>query len=190
MHIPAATYRIQFNPAFGFSDAATIISYLADLGISDLYASPVFKAKQGSTHGYDVVDPTRLNPELGGMEAFEHLIDTLRHHGMAWLQDIVPNHMAYDGENTMLMDVLENGENSPYYDFFDIQWEYPYEGMKGRILAPFLGSFYGEALENGEIRLAFGEETVWPSQGFKGSGVAQVPSSGSHGVSGCLVEGF
>src|SRR4029079_18691084 len=85
---------------------------------------------------------------------FDGLVAETRRRGMGWLQDIVPNHMAFDGENHMLMDVLENGQASPYSDFFDIDWSYPYEG---RVLAPFLGSFYGEALEKGEIKLAYAE---------------------------------
>jgi hypothetical protein len=107
MNTPTATYRIQFNPAFGFQAAISVISYLADLGISDLYASPIFKAVKGSLHGYDVVDPGRLNPELGGLSDFEALADELSKHDMAWIQDIVPNHMAMDSENRFLMDIFE-----------------------------------------------------------------------------------
>jgi len=155
--IPAATYRLQFNKAFTFASARAILGYLNELGISDIYASPIFHARAGSTHGYDVVDPNRLNPELGTPEEFNALIEAAHGLGMGWLQDIVPNHMAYDGENRMLMDVLENGQASPFSDFFDIDWSYPYESIKGKVLAPFLGSFYGEALENGEIRLNYDE---------------------------------
>ena len=155
--IPTATYRLQFSQGFTFAQAKAIVPYLSALGISDIYASPIFCARTGSTHGYDVVDPTRLNPELGTPEDFESLIEEVRRSGMGWLQDIVPNHMAYDGENRMLMDILENGRASPYFDFFDIDWSYPYESIQGKVLAPFLGSFYGESLENGEIRLDYSE---------------------------------
>nr|NIM98540.1 malto-oligosyltrehalose synthase [candidate division Zixibacteria bacterium] len=155
MRIPRATYRIQFNPCFGFKEAKDIAPYLAALGISDLYASPIFKARRGSTHGYDVVDPTQLNPGLGTVSDFEELSEEIRNLGMGWLQDVVPNHMAFDQENQMLMDVLENGESSAYFHFFDIDWNHPSEGMKGRLLAPFLGSFYREALEEGEIKLTY-----------------------------------
>jgi (1->4)-alpha-D-glucan 1-alpha-D-glucosylmutase len=155
--IPTATYRLQFNQAFTFADAKAVVGYLSDLGISDIYAGPIFHARAGSTHGYDVVDPNRLNPELGTPEEFDALVEEARGLGMGWLQDIVPNHMAYDGENRMLMDVLENGQASPFADFFDIDWSYPYESIKGKVLAPFLGSFYGEALENGEIKLNYDE---------------------------------
>jgi len=158
MRIPVATYRIQFNLSFGFQDAATIVPYLDELGISDIYASPIFKAREGSTHGYDVVDMNQLNPEIGGMEGFARLTGLLGDRGMGWLQDIIPNHMAYDYENEMLRDVLENGDRSPYYRFFDIAWDHPYEGLRGRLLAPFLGEFFGEALEQGEISLQYSQD--------------------------------
>lgn len=158
MHIPIATYRIQFNPDFTFDHARAVVPYLAELGVSDLYASPIFKARQGSEHGYDVVDPNRLNPDLGSESAFEELQEVLKAHGMSWLQDLVPNHMAYDGENAMLMDVLENGPDSQYVDFFDVDWQHPYERIRGRILAPFLGAFYGECLEDGHIHLEYGKD--------------------------------
>ena len=155
MQIPRATYRIQFSPLFDFQKAQTLIPYLAQLGITTLYASPIFKARQGSPHGYDVVDPTRLNPDLGALKDFEKLVEEVKKYGMGWLQDIVPNHMSYDSENQMLMDVLENGPQSPFYGFFDIDWDHSYESIRGRLLTPFLGSFYGEALERGEITLNF-----------------------------------
>lgn len=155
MRVPLATYRLQFHKGFGFKAAQVLLEYLRDLGISDVYASPIFQARKGSLHGYDVVDPNRLNAELGSPEEFEALTAELRRLDMGWLQDFVPNHLAYDGQNPMLMDVLENGEGSPYYDFFDIDWNHPYESIRGKILAPFLGDFYGQCLENGEIRLCY-----------------------------------
>jgi (1->4)-alpha-D-glucan 1-alpha-D-glucosylmutase len=155
--VPAATYRLQFTPEFGFAQADTVLPYLHELGVSDIYASPIFHARSGSLHGYDVVDSNALNPELGTVEGFEKLIDHARQLELGWLQDIVPNHMAYDSRNRMLMDVLENGTASPYADFFDIEWNHAYESMKGRILAPFLGRFYGECLEDGEITLHYDE---------------------------------
>ena len=153
MKIPCATYRLQFNPAFTFEQAAEIIDYLYELGISDLYASPIFKARKGSSHGYDVTDPGQINPELGGQEAFERLSDRLRSLDMGWLQDIVPNHMAYDPGNRMLMDVMEKGNRSSYFDFFDISWHVAHEEVKGKLLAPFLGKPYRQALKSGEIKL-------------------------------------
>jgi (1->4)-alpha-D-glucan 1-alpha-D-glucosylmutase len=156
MNIPSATYRIQLNHTFGFRDLSRIIPYLAELGISHVYASPIFKAKKGSLHGYDVVDPNQLNPELGSEADFLELTNRIEEHGMGWLQDIVPNHMAFDHENSLLMDVLENGQNSKYFDFFDIEWGHTYVSMKGRLLAPFLGRFYGQTLEQGEISVHYG----------------------------------
>ncbi|MFP4101792.1 malto-oligosyltrehalose synthase [Coleofasciculus sp.] len=158
MRIPVATYRIQFNPEFTFESAKAIISYLAELGISDFYASPIFKARSGSTHGYDVVDPNQINPELGGLENFESLIEEVQKHGLGWLQDIVPNHMAFDRQNPMLVEVLENGPNSQYKDYFDINWEHHYEGIRERVLAPFLGKFCGDCLESGELKLQYNQE--------------------------------
>ncbi len=158
MHIPKSTYRLQFNPSFGFKAASGIIDYLSKLGISDIYASPIFKAKTGSMHGYDIVEPNQLNPQLGTDEEFDLLIDEVKEREMSWLQDFVPNHMAYNVQNRMLIDLLENGSNSRYADFFDIDWDHHHAGMKGRILAPFLGKFYQEALENGEIKLNYDED--------------------------------
>ncbi len=150
-----ATYRIQFNPSFGFEHTRKLIPYLDKLGISHIYASPVFKARKGSDHGYDIVDPTGINPEIGDDKSFTNLIESLHNKNIGWIQDVVPNHMAFDGNNRMLMDVLENGCSSQYFKFFDLLWNHPDESMRKRVLAPFLGSLYGEALENGEIFLSY-----------------------------------
>ncbi len=158
MHIPRSTYRLQFNSSFRFSSASGIMDYLSKLGISDVYASPIFYAKKGSAHGYDVVEPNQINPELGTEDEFNLLIDLVKKKGMHWLQDFVPNHMAFNIENRMLIDLLENGANSRYVNFFDIDWNHHHAGMKNRILAPFLGKFFQEALENGEIRINYDEE--------------------------------
>lgn len=157
MRIPTATYRLQFTPEFGFGQGRAALPYLYELGVSEIYASPIFHARSGSAHGYDVIDANRLNPELGSNEEFEALVDAARRCQLGWVQDIVPNHMAYDSQNRLLMDVLENGPASPYADFFDIEWNHPYESMKGKVLAPFLGRFYGECLEDGEITLHYDE---------------------------------
>ncbi len=157
LRIPSATYRLQTNRNFRFSDIRAIVSYLHELGISDIYLSPIFQARQGSLHGYDTVNPNRINSELGSAEDFDSLLEELRRHEMGCLQDIVPNHMAYDGANRMLMDILESGEGSPFFDYFDIDWEHPYESLRGKVLAPFLGDSYGKCLENGEITLRYDE---------------------------------
>lgn len=155
MRIPRATYRLQMMPTFRFADARSVAPYLAELGVSDLYVSPIFQAVKGSTHGYDVVDPTAVNEELGGREGLMRLHDEAVRHNLGWLQDIVPNHMAFDSNNRMLMDVLENGPSSRYVSYFDIDWNHSHESLRGRVLAPFLGKFYGEALEAGEITLRY-----------------------------------
>lgn len=155
MAIPTATYRLQFNADFKFKDAENIVTYLQKLGISDIYASPIFKACTGSSHGYNIVDPCQLNPEIGTREEFENLSEILQKQEMGWLQDIVPNHMAYHSENELLMDVLANGPKSDYYDFFDIQWEHPYQDIQGKLLVPLLGDFYGNSLEKGELKLKY-----------------------------------
>ncbi len=157
MNIPTSTYRLQFNKNFNFQAAQNIVNYLNQLGISDVYASPILKAKAGSNHGYDVVDYKKINPELGTQEEFEELIEQLQQLEMGWLQDIVPNHMAYDSQNKLLMDVLENGPYSDYFHYFDIDWEHPYVDIKGKILTPLLGDFYSTCLDNGEIKLSYDE---------------------------------
>lgn len=150
-----ATYRLQFRPEFGFAEAAAVIPYLKALGVSHIYASPVFRARPGSAHGYDGVDPNRLNPELGSPQDWERLLRRRRAAGIGWLQDIVPNHMAYHADNRLLADIFEHGPASAYRDFFDIDWHHPAEDLEGRVMAPFLGNRYRECLRNGDIRLAF-----------------------------------
>ncbi len=163
MPAPTSTYRIQFNPQFGFRQAERLGPYLQALGIGALYASPITRARRGSLHGYDVADQNELNPELGAPEEFERLSDSLRERGIGWIQDFVPNHMAFGSENRMLVEVLENGPASRYYDWFDIDWEHHYEGLRGKVLAPFLGRFYAEALEAGELVLSYDREGLWVS---------------------------
>ena len=155
MNVPIATYRLQLQPEFGFARAADIVSYLSELGISHVYASPVFRARKGSSHGYDCVDPNALNPELGSPDDWKTLVERLRASDMGWLQDIVPNHMAFDADNRMLADVFENGTSSRFHDYFDIYWNHPAKDLKGRVMAPFLGQRYGECLENGDIRIVY-----------------------------------
>jgi len=158
INLPESTYRLQFNKEFNFNSASKILPYLKELGISHIYASPIFKASKGSAHGYDVVDPTQLNPELGSGDDFDKLIFEAKEKGIQWLQDIVPNHMAFDFENKMLVDLLENGPDSRFYNFFDVEWNYGHFGDKPRMLAPFLGRYYQESLEDKEISLAYDED--------------------------------
>jgi (1->4)-alpha-D-glucan 1-alpha-D-glucosylmutase len=157
MRIPLATYRIQFHSHFGFIKAKHIIDYLSSLGISDIYASPILKSRKGSTHGYDVVDPNQINFELGTQEEFDQLITECKAKDIGWLQDIVPNHMAYDSDNKMLMDVFESGPVSTFLNYFDVIFEHPYENLKNKILAPFLGEFYGDCIDQKQIQIRFNE---------------------------------
>src|ERR1700733_8602333 len=148
-----ATYRLQFNKDFTFQDAAKIVDYLADLGITHVYASPILTARRGSTHGYDVTDPTRLNPELGTEGDFNVFREKLRDRGMGLILDIVPNHMSASSENSWWMDVLENGPESAYASYFDIDWRPPSRTLEGKVLLPVLGRPFGEALEHLELKL-------------------------------------
>jgi (1->4)-alpha-D-glucan 1-alpha-D-glucosylmutase len=151
---PQSTARLQFFAGFTMDDAVRIIPYLADLGISHLYASPLLKARPGSTHCYDIVDHDEINPELGGEQALHRMVAALRTHGMGLIVDIVPNHMGVGGaDNSWWLDILEWGRISPYAEYFDIDWEPPDISLHGKLLAPFLGSAYGEALAKGELAL-------------------------------------
>jgi (1->4)-alpha-D-glucan 1-alpha-D-glucosylmutase len=154
MKIPAATYRLQFNPAFTFADAQAIVPYLHDLGISDVYASPIFKARVGSTHGYDVVDHSQVDPALGGSEAFDKLVSALKSQGMGLILDIVPNHMGIgESGNAWWMDVLENGPSSVHASYFDIDWQPVNPHLENKVLLPILEDQYGVVLEDGKLRL-------------------------------------
>jgi (1->4)-alpha-D-glucan 1-alpha-D-glucosylmutase len=156
--IPSATYRLQFNAAFTFDQARAIVGYLDELGISDLYASSYLQAKQGSIHGYDVVDQTILNREVGDQASYQGLASELARHGMGQILDFVPNHMCIESEeNRWWRDVLENGPSSPHAHFFDINWNPVKKELTNKVLLPFLGDQYGRVLERGELNLAFAE---------------------------------
>ncbi len=164
--IPIATYRLQFNHLFKFSDAKSIVSYLHELGISDCYASPYFMAKKGSLHGYDILDHNQINPEIGTDEEYDEFVEDLKKYGMGQVLDIVPNHMNITGnENTWWMDVLENGQSSIYADFFDIDWKPVKAELEDNVLLPILGSQYGTVLENQELILQFEEGAFFVSNG-------------------------
>ncbi len=154
-----ATLRLQFHQGFSLDDAVPLVPYFAQLGISHVYASPLLTARDGSMHGYDVVDPTRVNPQLGGEAALRRLVQTLRQHDMGLILDIVSNHMAVGGaDNPWWLDLLEWGRQSPYGEFFDIQWHSPDPLLEGQLLMPFLGSDYGVALQEGSLPLCFDAE--------------------------------
>jgi (1->4)-alpha-D-glucan 1-alpha-D-glucosylmutase len=153
LRVPTATYRLQLRPGFGFREARAIVPYLQDLGVSHLYLSPVFAARRASVHGYDLTDPTRLNPELGSAADFRALSDAVVRRGMGLLLDIVPNHMAASSENAWWADVLANGRESPYAPFFDIDWD----AGDGRVVLPILGRLLAEAIASRDLRVVVDE---------------------------------
>jgi (1->4)-alpha-D-glucan 1-alpha-D-glucosylmutase len=154
--IPVSTYRLQFNREFTFEQARSLADYFAELGVTDYYASPVLKAREGSMHGYDIVEHARVNPEAGGEGQLDALLQTLRGRGMGFLVDVVPNHMSIAAaENRWWQDVLENGPSSPYARHFDIDWNPPNPTLKNRVLLPILGDQFGRVLERGELRVSY-----------------------------------
>jgi malto-oligosyltrehalose synthase len=153
MFDPVSTYRLQFHKDFTFHHFKVIIPYLQDIGVKTIYASPIFAAVPGSNHGYDVTDSHHINPEIGTLNELEEISALLKDAGMNWLQDIVPNHMAFHPDNVWLMDVLKNGRNSAYANHFDILWDVPQ--FNGRLMVPFLGSPLPKLIEDGEIKLSY-----------------------------------
>lgn len=165
--LPEATYRLQFNAGLTFRDAAALVPYLAALGITHVYASPCMKAPLGSTSGYDIVDHTRLNPELGTEADYDEYVRQLRAHGMGQILDVVPNHMGVVGnDNVWWMDVLENGPSSPFAVFFDIDWLPLKADLANKVLLPVLGDQFGKVLESGQLVLTF-EEGVFSIHYFE-----------------------
>src|ERR1700691_578589 len=167
MTIPCATYRLQLHAGFRFRDAAAVAPYLAQLGVSHVYLSPIFKARPGSVHGYDVTDHNQLNPELGTENDFVSMIGAFRDHGLGRILDIVPNHVGVWGaDNPLWLDVLEWGPYSQYAGWFDIDWP----AQDGKLLAPVLGAQYGEELRSGKLKLHFEEDgscAVWAYDAHK-----------------------
>src|ERR1017187_4425029 len=154
--IPLSTYRLQFNRDFTFAHATELVPYLAALGVSHCYASPYLRARPGSTHGYDIIDHNKLNPEIGSDEDFERFVAALHEHGMGQILDIVPNHMGVMGsDNAWWLDVLENGQASDYAGYFDIDWNPLKEELHGKVLVPVLHDHYGAVLESGDLKLVF-----------------------------------
>lgn len=151
MNNPIATYRLQFHKDFTFKDLRDLIPYLHELGVGTIYASPVFKSTQGSTHGYDGVDPNRIDPEIGTLEELRSISTVLKELNMGWVQDIVPNHMAFHTENPWLTDLLEKGRQSLYSPFFDIAWNS--QLFQGKLMVPFLGFDLDEVLNRDDIEV-------------------------------------
>ncbi len=155
MFNPVSTYRIQFHKGFNFENFKAIIPYLQKLGVTTIYASPIQEAVPGSNHGYDGVNPHKINPEIGTEEQLKEISNILKEKGMNWLQDIVPNHMAYHHNNAWLVDVLEKGKESAYAYFFDIQLDSNL--YEGKLMAPFLGTSLDEVISKGELKLEYKE---------------------------------
>ncbi len=170
MMIPTATYRIQFRNGMTFDRAAGLVPYLKRLGISHLYASPIFTATSGSTHGYDVTDANEIEPSIGGRAGFDRMVKALKDAGLGLILDIVPNHMAASLENAWWRDVIENGENSRYARYFDINWS-------RRLTLPFLGDTFEAVLENGEITVKPDPKTGKPAFAYYESFYPLTPAS-------------
>jgi (1->4)-alpha-D-glucan 1-alpha-D-glucosylmutase len=169
---PHATYRLQFHKDFGFDQAAAIAPYLAQLGISHVYASPWLKARPGSLHGYDIVDHHALNPELGDRAAFDRMVAAIKANGLRQILDFVPNHMGVGGsDNPLWMDVLEWGPESAHAGWFDIDWGSDRSYLHNKLLVPLLGDQYGVELEAGKLVVKFDEHdgsfAVWAYETHK-----------------------
>lgn len=148
-----ATYRLQFHEKFRLADALTLVPYLAELGISHIYASPLTKACPHSAHGYDVCDYRELNPDVGTEDELEKLVAALRENNMGLVLDIVPNHMGVGAENPWWWDVLTHGRESAFADYFDIEWDSPDPHTRGKVVLPVLGGRYSRLLAEKAIRL-------------------------------------
>ncbi|HEX6985830.1 MAG TPA: alpha-amylase family glycosyl hydrolase, partial [Planctomycetaceae bacterium] len=162
-HVPLSTYRLQLRAEGStLDDAAALVPYLDALGIGDAYLSPLFRAREQSTHGYDVVDHGVVEPAFGGEEALARLSERLRAHGMGLLLDVVPNHMGVDDpKNRWWQDVLAHGEGSRYAGYFDIDWDPPVEAMRHKVLLPVLGDYFGRVLERQELKLLYEGGRFW-----------------------------
>ena len=159
---PRATYRVQLHADFNFVQLGQLVPYLHELGISDVYLSPVFRAVPGSQHGYDVSDHNEINPELGGKDELLKVSQLLKERGMGMLVDFVPNHMGIEGSsNWRWIDVLEEGQLSRFASFFDIEWNPRQTSLQDRIIVPLLHDFYGRVLESGDIRIEYQDTAFW-----------------------------
>lgn len=158
MKNPVSTYRVQLSPEFTFDHLQEILDYLEEFGISTIYSAPIFQARKGSNHGYDITDPFKINREIGRLEALRKISERLRRKNMTWLQDIVPNHMAFDGNNVWLHDIFELGPESKYYNYFDVDWDY--KGWQ-KMMAPFLGKHLDEVLKEKELQLFHAKKGIF-----------------------------
>ncbi|WKN43457.1 malto-oligosyltrehalose synthase [Tunicatimonas pelagia] len=155
MYIPQSTYRLQFHADFNLSRLRDILDYLQALGISTVYASPILAARLGSTHGYDVIDPLQINPEIGTEAALTEIAEELRKRNIGWIQDIVPNHMAFDPANPWITSLLELGPRSPYFEHFDVDWWNEHPDNYGKLMLPILGESLTSVLDSDQLRLSF-----------------------------------
>ncbi|MEJ1937044.1 alpha-amylase family glycosyl hydrolase, partial [Nostoc sp. NIES-2111] len=174
VRVPFATYRLQLHAGFTFADAQAALPAIAGLGVSHVYASPIQLARPGSTHGYDVADPSRINHELGGEEGFLRFCEALRRHGLGLVVDIVPNHMGIGPANPWWMSLLRHGLNSPHAAAFDVDVDRP--GAEGRLVLPSLGEPYGAMLEAGGIGPA-GDDARGLAAGARGAPYPLVPAT-------------
>ncbi len=159
--IPLSTYRLQLGSDLTLDQVASLLPYLHKLGISDVYLSPLFRARAESSHGYDVVDHGAIDPAIGNLQTFARMAESARQLGMGILLDVVPNHMGInDPGNTWWLDVLENGEGAYFADFFDIEWHPPAAALENRVLLPFLGEPFARVLENGDLRVVYRERRL------------------------------
>lgn len=158
MYIPASTYRIQANCEFTFRHLEEIIDYLDQLGISTIYCAPFFQSRSKSNHGYDVTNAHVINTELGSLQDFKNIAAGLQKRKMGWLQDIVPNHMAYEHTNVWLRDIFAKGPHSEYWNFFDINWKWKQEPFFEKVILPFLGEELEAALSKNDIRLQYNQQ--------------------------------
>ncbi|HWV73813.1 MAG TPA: malto-oligosyltrehalose synthase [Pseudosphingobacterium sp.] len=185
---PISTYRLQFHKKFTFKDAKRLVPYLAQLGIGSVYASPIFKAVKGSMHGYDVVDPLTINPEIGSLQDLRELTSLLQKHQIAWIQDIVPNHMAFHSENNWLMELLENGPYAKNANVFDTSFASHF--FEGPLMVPFLGRPLSEVISHGELTLVLQDnklklayfDQVYPINALGYSYLLQTSASGKKPV--------
>jgi len=152
--VPVSTYRVQMYKGFSFADAQNIVGYLKQLGVGDFYSSPIFEARPGSMHGYDLTRHDRLNPELGGEEGFASFSAELQRQGLGLLLDIVPNHMGVGNDSIWWQDVLENGHSSRYAEYFDLDWKPLKPALRNKLLLPILGDQYGAELERKHIQVS------------------------------------